>query len=513
MFCMTLRARLAAGILAIAIVLVTPLTLALRSLDQLHASVIQLRNNEFAASLLLGRLRGATGDLSRAEDNLLILHDSASLGRMTAQISALKAMTDSLAGYALDTAATNIRAGLDEVARTAPLEYHAAAAGHAQSARADTISINHARPAISRMEGWISAAEGSLNERTSARAEIAATRAERARHFAAGVLVFAAGLATVIAVWLTRSVSRPVRDVEAGMAAVAGGEFSHRLTVAANRHDEFGRLAASFASMTKQLAELDKLKAEFVSVASHELKTPVNVMLGYLQLLQEGVYGELTDRQIEICRVLEQQGQAVGRLVKQLLDVSRFEAGGGKLEPRRFGLGPFLDELQTSFQVLALQRGIQFLVVRGQNLPTEVVWDRDRISEVLGNLLSNAFKFTPKAGRVELGAHADDETIRMYVRDTGAGIPAEQLPRIFDKFYQADNQRSASGEGTGLGLAIAKGIVEAHRGTIIVNSAEGSGTVFSLTLPASLPSRRGRTTAPDGAPIIAHRPEAVRVPS
>ena len=297
------------------------------------------------------------------------------------------------------------------------------------------------------------------------------------------------------------------------MAAVAGGEFSHRLTVAANRHDEFGRLAASFASMTKQLAELDKLKAEFVSVASHELKTPVNVMLGYLQLLQEGVYGELTDRQIEICRVLEQQGQAVGRLVKQLLDVSRFEAGGGKLEPRRFGLGPFLDELQTSFQVLALQRGIQFLVVRGQNLPTEVVWDRDRISEVLGNLLSNAFKFTPKAGRVELGAHADDETIRMYVRDTGAGIPAEQLPRIFDKFYQADNQRSASGEGTGLGLAIAKGIVEAHRGTIIVNSAEGSGTVFSLTLPASLPSRRGRTTAPDGAPIIAHRPEAVRVPS
>jgi len=296
MFCMTLRARLAAGILAIAIVLVTPLTLALRSLDQLHASVIQLRNNEFAASLLLGRLRGATGDLSRAEDNLLILHDSASLGRMTAQISALKAMTDSLAGYALDTAATNIRAGLDEVARTAPLEYHAAAAGHAQSARADTISINHARPAISRMEGWISAAEGSLNERTSARAEIAATRAERARHFAAGVLVFAAGLATVIAVWLTRSVSRPVRDVEAGMAAVAGGEFSHRLTVAANRHDEFGRLAASFASMTKQLAELDKLKAEFVSVASHELKTPVNVMLGYLQLLQEGVETQVERR-------------------------------------------------------------------------------------------------------------------------------------------------------------------------------------------------------------------------
>ncbi len=495
---MTLRARLAAGILAIAIVLVIPLVLALRSLDELHASVVDLRVNEFAASLLLGRLRVGTATLRHAEDALLFVHDSASRDRMSQEVAHLSAMADSLEHYALDSAARNVAVAIAEVQHLAPLEYRAALAR--QSARADSLSATGVRPAILRMEGWIGAAEESLRERTSARADMAAARAERARQFAAAVLVFATVLATGIGVWLTRSVSRPMRDVEAGMAAVAGGEFSHRLAIAPNRHDEFGRLAASFASMARQLAELDKLKAEFVSVASHELKTPVNVLLGYLQLLEEGVYGPLTDRQLEICRVLEQQGYAIARLAKQLLDVSRFEAGGGKLEPRRFALRPFLSELETSFQVLALQRGVELLVIHDENLPTDVVWDRDRISEVLGNLLSNAFKFTPTGGRVELGAHADEDTIRMYVRDTGAGIPPEQLPRIFDKFYQADNQRAASGEGTGLGLAIAKTIVESHRGTITVNSAVGAGTVFTLTLPVSLPAKRSRSSVPDVTP-------------
>jgi signal transduction histidine kinase len=304
--------------------------------------------------------------------------------------------------------------------------------------------------------------------------------------YAAAELLVAALLATGIAVWLTRSVSRPVRDLEAGMTAVAAGAFAHRLAVAPHRRDEFGRLAASFASMAGQLGELDKLKAEFVSIASHELKTPINVMLGYLQLLQEGVYGPLSERQIEVCRTLEQQCQAVARLSKQLLDVSRFEAGGGQLDPHPFLLSPFLDEVEASVHVLAIQRGVQFNIVRDARLPVEVVWDRDGISEVLGNLLSNAFRFTPAGGHVELAAHADEEQVRLYVRDTGSGIPPEQLGHIFDKFYQADNQRPTAGKGAGLGLAIAKTIIDAHGGRISVESTLGTGTVFSLSLPPAV---------------------------
>jgi signal transduction histidine kinase len=133
--------------------------------------------------------------------------------------------------------------------------------------------------------------------------------------------------------------------------------------------------------------------------------------------------------------------------------------------------------------VLANQRDIAFSVNHGQDLPQKVYWDEDRINEVLGNLLSNAFKFTPHGGSVTLALEPVDHGVKMQVRDTGAGIPPQQLPRIFDKFYQADNQRSAHGVGTGLGLAIAKQIVDAHGGTISCESTPGKGTTFTITLP------------------------------
>jgi signal transduction histidine kinase len=491
---MTLRARLAAGMLAIAIVLVVPLVLALHSLEALHQSALGLRNTEFAASLLLGRIRGRTENLRRAEDALLIIHDSASQVRMSTEVAALSAMADSLEEYALDSAAQQLGTAIGAVDVAAPREYAAALAR--RSARADSISAHDVRPAIVRIERWTAAAEASLRERTGDRVAAAADSAERARQFSAAVLAFATLLATAIAAWLTRSVSGPVEELEAGMQAVSEGEFGHRLALAPARHDEFGRLAASFATMARQLAELDKLKAEFVSVASHELKTPVNVLLGYLQLLEEGVYGELTERQLEVCQTLEVQCQAIGRLVKQLLDVSRFEAGGGKLEPRPFALQDLLDDLATSFHVLARQRNVNFIVTSDPRVPREVVWDPDRISEVLGNLLSNAFKFTPRGGHVDLDVDADGDHVHMKVHDSGAGIPAAQLPRIFDKFFQADNQVAAAAEGTGLGLAIAKNIVEAHRGTITANSTPGVGTTFAITLPIALPIRRARLGTP-----------------
>ena len=122
------------------------------------------------------------------------------------------------------------------------------------------------------------------------------------------------------------------------------------------------------------------------------------------------------------------------------------------------------------------------------------MWDPERINEVTGNLLSNAFKFTPAGGTVELIAGPADGSVRIQVRDTGAGIPSEQLPHVFEKFYQADNQRSASAKGTGLGLAIAKEIVEAHKGKIGCESSVGTGTIFTLVLPTSVQNRRRPST-------------------
>jgi signal transduction histidine kinase len=256
-----------------------------------------------------------------------------------------------------------------------------------------------------------------------------------------------------------------------------------------DRIEELVELTESFRQMTRQLAELDKLKAEFVSVASHELKTPINVMIGYLQLLEDGIYGPLTQQQLDVHKTVAVQANTLLRLVKQLLDVSRFDAGGGRLEPRAIRLDDLMGELERAFHVLAVQRDIEFSVQRRAGLPDEVFWDLDRMNEVLGNLLSNAFKFTPHGGVVELTLQPAGAGVAMIVHDTGAGIPPEQLPRIFDKFYQADNQGAARAAGTGLGLAIAKRIVDAHSGTISCVSTVGVGTTITIEMPARVPRR------------------------
>jgi signal transduction histidine kinase len=179
--------------------------------------------------------------------------------------------------------------------------------------------------------------------------------------------------------------------------------------------------------------------------------------------------------------------------------VSQFEAGAGRLDVARIDLGHFLDGVEASFAVIGQERKVAFRTARGSDLPTEATWDQDRVSEVLDNLLSNAFKFTPAGGTVELRVEMAGPSVRFLVRDSGAGIPGAQLPHLFRRFYQADNQEKASAKGTGLGLAIAKEIVEAHGGTITCESTVGVGTTFTVIIPvvAAAASPAPRTDAAD----------------
>lgn len=485
---MTIRTRLALGLFAIAVVLLLPLALTLRSLDRVHDETMELRDRDFAASLLLGRMRAGVEDLRGAETSLLFIPEVSSREAMVQQISRLSKMSDTLRAFQLREAADQIRAAISAVSRYAPLEYQFALAGNVRAA--DTVSNRHVVPAINSVERAITAAQQSLRERTRDRVQATAALTEEAQRVSAGALGLAIALALAIAFALWRSISRPVHDLAQGMAAVADGNFGHRLSVSPDRRDEFGRLSGSFRTMAAQLAQLDRLKAEFISVASHEIKTPLNVILGYLQLLDEGVYGPVSTRQRDIIRTLDTQTRSLARLVHQLLDVSRFEAGGGKIYPRPTDLHRFLHDLESTFRVLSMQRGIHFEVEYGDDLPVEVHWDADRMNEVLGNLLSNAFKFTERDGRIVLRVEAFDDQIQLAVSDTGAGIPPSQLPHIFEKFYQADNQGPSLG-GTGLGLAIAKQIVMAHGGSIAADSTLAVGSTFTITMPV----RVGRPSA------------------
>ncbi len=492
---MTLRARLGWGLLAIAMALIVPLVLSLNSLEHLYETSRLLRDREFSASMLLASFRERTDDTRRAEDALLFIHDQKSAKRMQSEIDTLVTLTDSLDRYRLGLSANQIRASLDALRGASRDEYEQASAGRA--AVAEMISQQRTRPAIASVDSTLAASAATLRGRTRQRVADATTETLNAERLAAGALPVALLVAFLIGLWLLRSVSKPVYELEKGMRAISEGDLSHKIGIEPNENEEFGRLAASYETMARQLAELERLRAEFVSVASHELKTPINVIIGYLELLQEGIYGELSTAQKDILKTITKQANTLTRLVKRLLDISRFEASGGKLDVREIDLRRFLTTLESSFSVLANQRDIVFTVNHGADLPSKVYWDEDRINEVLGNLLSNAFKFTSRGGKVGLTVEYEDNRVAITVRDTGVGISSEQLPHIFDKFYQADNQAQAATKGTGLGLAIAKEIVEAHGGRITVESQVGHGTTFVVVLPAE-PSgvRRRRQPAP-----------------
>lgn len=287
----------------------------------------------------------------------------------------------------------------------------------------------------------------------------------------------------VIGTLLTRTLLRPIALLRQGMADVAEGDLEPHVHIPRERQDELGDLARSFGTMTEQLRELDRLKAEFVSVASHEIKTPLSVIRGYVTLLADGIYGEVNEAQKKTLEAVSAQTDRLTRLVHRLLDVSRFEAGGARLELREVELRPFFDELTEDFRVLAVQNGIHFPVRLGHDLPRTLVCDEDRLNEVLGNLLSNAFKFTPKGGTIRVDAARCDGGVQVEVEDTGVGIPPDKLPHIFEKFYQVENEAQPRSVGSGLGLAIAREIVEAHGGTIGAESRVGRGTRFRVYLP------------------------------
>jgi signal transduction histidine kinase len=268
------------------------------------------------------------------------------------------------------------------------------------------------------------------------------------------------------------------------MAAVSAGEFIVPGGLPYDRRDEIGDLSRSFRSMTRQLADLDRMKADFMSVATHELKTPINVVSGYAELIQEGVYGEISEKQKVALTSIQEQSRILAQLVNQLLDISRLEAGGLRLEIGDLALTDLFERVQRTFEVLANKQGIYLNVRLDEDAPETIPADGDRLrDQVLGNILGNALKFTPEGGTIDVHGWGEDGHFRIEVSDTGAGMPAEQLPHVFDKYYQIGEQ--ARSKGAGLGLAIAHDVVHAHGGAISVVSEEGTGTTFRIDLPTT----------------------------
>ena len=231
-----------------------------------------------------------------------------------------------------------------------------------------------------------------------------------------------------------------------------------------------------------KLKELDRLKSNFLATMSHELRTPLTSVIGYSEMMLEGLGGPLTAEQREYLGIIMEKGENLLQLITSILDISKIEAGRVRLMLSEVDAAQLMRDAVATVLPLARKKGLKVSVEPG-SLP-RVQADRDKIRQCLVNLCSNAVKFTPAGGTVTVSGEAlPGELLAMHVADSGIGIADEHLEKVFDVFYQVDGSSTREYGGAGLGLAIVKSFVEAHGGTVSVRSAVNAGTTFTLSLP------------------------------
>ena len=302
----------------------------------------------------------------------------------------------------------------------------------------------------------------------------------------------AAGTALGLARWLALGMTQPLRDMAAAAKKMEHGDYGQRVDT--RSRDEVGQLADAFNQMSDELAGVEQLRRELVANVSHELKTPIAAIRAHLENLLDGV--EQPDP--ETLQVMLAQSERLGRLVDQLLDLSRIESGDVALHRRAVPLGPLVDEVVSEIEVVSTGRSIGLDSDVPASLPA-AFGDRERLHQVLFNLLDNAVRYTPEGGHVSVSATRHNGSVQVRVSDTGEGIPTEHLPLLFERFYRVDSSRSRGDGGTGIGLAIARSVIEAHGGKIRAESELGKGSVFTFELPAvkgdvGTPAAVGATT-------------------
>jgi signal transduction histidine kinase len=263
-----------------------------------------------------------------------------------------------------------------------------------------------------------------------------------------------------------------------------------------------------------RLRELDRLKSNFLGVVSHELRTPLTSIIGYSEMLVEGIAGPLVGDQHKFVQTINDKGQQLLQLIMSLLDLSKLESGTMSMKKRTVAIGQLLSDVATTLAPKARKRSIEIECTTESGL-ADVQGDADRLRQVFVNLVDNAVKFSPEGStiRVTAGPKALDDAsdeegfsllepsrpmIEISVIDTGIGIPEEEQERIFDAFYQVDSSSTREHEGTGLGLSIVKRLVDAHGGSVRVGANQPTGAIFSVVLPAA--SKRSPLGGPPRRP-------------
>jgi signal transduction histidine kinase len=324
-----------------------------------------------------------------------------------------------------------------------------------------------------------------------------------------GFLLVGLGMALVCSLMVARRVVRPLETLRKGVHRIGGGDMSARLEVKTG--DEIEVLAEEFNKMTEnlreaydglerkvaertrdlavaneRLQELDRLKSDFVSNVSHELRTPLTAIKGAVDLVLREVAGPLTEKQTHYLTRVRSNTQHLAGLINDLLDLSKIESGKIEVKTGLVSLGGLTHEVVETLRPVAAEKVIALeLTISEQSILVRA--DRDKINQILMNLIGNAIKFTPAQGRIAVSALINGNGDALVsVSDTGQGVPPDEKEKIFDKFYQIAEMGGAKPKGTGLGLAISKALVELHGGKIWVEPEPNGGSTFYFTLPAAI---------------------------
>ena len=322
------------------------------------------------------------------------------------------------------------------------------------------------------------ASQATMRERL-ARSADESRRAERIAWIAAAAALL---LAVITAVALRRAITRPLDVLTGGTRVVARGRFDHRLDERLG--GEFAEVATAFNSMTARLGELDRMKRDFVTTVSHDLKSPLASLRETTALLLDEIPGPLAESQRRVLLLQRESADRLGHMIAKLLDLSRLESGV-PLVAQHLDVERVLAAAVRQAHAAGSMRSVSVHLSPVPDDARVLLADEDRLRQLLDNLLENAVKFSQPGSDVTVSVQRDGARFVLAVADRGPGVPPEHADRIFERFYQTPAGRAVAGRGAGLGLTICREVVQAHRGRISVLAREGGGSEFRVELPSA----------------------------
>ncbi len=300
------------------------------------------------------------------------------------------------------------------------------------------------------------------------------------------IVILIAVNAGVLGFFVSRSISKPIKELYKATRKVEKGNYNVRLDIKTT--DEIYELAQAFNKTTASLGrleeerkEIDSAKTEFLSITSHELRSPMTPMKAQLQMLEEGYFGKLNAKQKESLGVVIRNADRLDNIIVDFLEISRIEAARLKFNFKDTDIAQAVQDTAKFMEAFAKEKNID-LITNIDKLPIIEV-DPDRVSQVLRNLINNAIKFSKDKSKIEINADLTNQYILFSIRDYGCGLSSDNQIRVFEPFYQVENANRRRHGGTGLGLAICRGIVESQNGKIWVESKPGKGCKFYFTIP------------------------------